>query len=55
MALARLLAFSVALLATHALPLLALPRDGLLVWWTRVLRWPVRGLLTLLRSVPETV
>lgn len=55
MALAWLLAFPAALLATRALSLSALPRGGLPAWWARALRWPVRGLLILLRSVPEIV
>ncbi|MFO6016632.1 PhnE/PtxC family ABC transporter permease, partial [Pseudomonas aeruginosa] len=37
------------------LTLSALPRGGLPAWWARALRWPVRGLLILLRSVPEIV
>ena len=53
--LAWLLAFPAALLATRALSLSALPRGGLPAWWARALRWPVRGLLILLRSVPEIV
>ncbi|MBG7393651.1 ABC transporter permease [Pseudomonas aeruginosa] len=55
MALAWLLAFPAALLATRALSLSALPRGGLPAGWARALRWPVRGLLILLRSVPEIV
>ena len=55
MTLALLLATPAALLATRALSLSALPRGGRPVWWARLLRWPVRGLLIVLRSVPEIV
>lgn len=55
MTLALLLAIPAALLATRALSLSALPRGGRPVWWARLLRWPVRGLLIVLRSVPEIV
>ncbi|UVE19124.1 ABC transporter permease [Pseudomonas sp. LS44] len=55
MALALLLAVPAALLVSRALSLSALPRGGLPVWWTRLLRWPVRALLIFLRSVPEIV
>ncbi|KAF1052925.1 MAG: Phosphate-import permease protein PhnE [Stenotrophomonas maltophilia] len=55
MALAWLIAFPCALLATRALSLSALPRGGLPAWWARALRWPVRALLVVLRSVPEIV
>ncbi|WP_374438065.1 PhnE/PtxC family ABC transporter permease [Pseudomonas panipatensis] len=55
MALAWLIAVPAALLATRALSLSALPRGGLPVWWARALRWPVRGLLIALRSIPEIV
>ncbi|SDH36680.1 PhnE/PtxC family ABC transporter permease [Pseudomonas panipatensis] len=55
MALAWLIAVPSALLATRALSLSALPRGGLPVWWARALRWPVRGLLIALRSIPEIV
>ncbi|AYC32267.1 ABC transporter permease subunit [Pseudomonas cavernae] len=55
MALALLLALPASLLVSRALSLSALPRGGLPVWWARLLRWPVRGLLIFLRSVPEIV
>ncbi|WP_069861582.1 PhnE/PtxC family ABC transporter permease [Pseudomonas citronellolis] len=55
MALAWLIAFPAALLATRALSLSALPRGGLPAWWARALRWPVRLLLIVLRSIPEIV
>ncbi|WP_371368954.1 PhnE/PtxC family ABC transporter permease [Pseudomonas sp. QL9] len=55
MALAWLIAFPASLLATRALSLSALPRGGLPAWWARALRWPVRGLLIVLRSIPEIV
>jgi phosphonate transport system permease protein len=55
LSLALLLAIPAALLATRALSLSALPRGGQPVWWARLLRWPVRSLLIVLRSVPEIV
>lgn len=44
-----------ALLATRALSRAAVHRDGLPSLAGRMLRWPVRALLILLRSVPEIV
>lgn len=55
MALAMLIAIPGALLATHALSLSGFLRDGQPNWSGQLLRWPVRGLLILLRSVPELV
>jgi phosphonate transport system permease protein len=55
MSLALLLAVPLALLATRALSISALPRGGQPAWWARALRWPVRVLLIVLRSVPEIV
>jgi len=55
MALALLLAVPCALLASRALSVSALPHGGRPSWWARALRWPVRGLLIVLRSVPEIV
>lgn len=55
MVLALLLAIPCALLATRALSLSAVERGGRPSAWGRLLRWPVRGLLILLRSVPEIV
>ncbi|CDF82872.1 ABC transporter permease [Pseudomonas knackmussii B13] len=55
MALAWLIAFPASLLATRALSLSALPRAGLPARWARALRWPVRALLIVLRSIPEIV
>ncbi|MGB4073144.1 PhnE/PtxC family ABC transporter permease [Pseudomonas sp.] len=55
MALALLLAVPAALLASRALSLSALHRHGRPAWWAQALRWPVRGLLIVLRSVPEIV
>lgn len=55
MALALLLAIPAALLATRALSVSAVERDGRPSLGGRLLRWPVRGLLILLRSVPEIV
>jgi phosphonate transport system permease protein len=55
MALALLLAIPAALLASRALSLSAVHRDGRPAWWARALRWPVRGALIVLRSVPEIV
>ncbi len=53
--LALLLALPLSLLATRALSLSALYRGGRPRWWGAVLRWPVRGSLIVLRSVPEIV
>ena len=53
--LALLLAIPASLFASRALSLSALPRGGRPVWWAQLLRWPVRGLLIVLRSVPEIV
>ncbi|KRW66433.1 phosphonate ABC transporter, permease protein PhnE [Stutzerimonas stutzeri] len=55
MTLALAVAIPCALLATRALSLSALSRDGRPAWWAQVFRWPVRGLLILLRSIPEIV
>lgn len=55
MALALLIAIPGALLASRALSLSALHRGGRPTWWAQALRWPVRGLLIVLRSVPEIV
>jgi phosphonate transport system permease protein len=53
--LALLLAIPASLFASRALSLSALPRGGRPVWWAQWLRWPVRALLIVLRSVPEIV
>ena len=55
MALALVIAFPAALLASRALSLSALYRNGKPTWWGIVGRWPVRWLLIILRSVPEIV
>lgn len=55
MALALLIAIPGALLASRALSLSAVHRGGRPAWWAQALRWPVRGLLIVLRSVPEIV
>ncbi|WP_417660133.1 PhnE/PtxC family ABC transporter permease [Pseudomonas sp.] len=55
MALALLLAIPCGLLATRALSLSAAHRNGRPAWWSLALRWPVRGVLIVLRSVPEVV
>ncbi|SFP10618.1 PhnE/PtxC family ABC transporter permease [Pseudomonas borbori] len=55
MTLALLIAIPGALLASRALSLSALYRGGRPAWWAQALRWPVRGLLIVLRSVPEIV
>ncbi|MFC0666462.1 PhnE/PtxC family ABC transporter permease [Azotobacter chroococcum] len=55
MSLALLVALPAALLASRALSLSALHRGGRPTWWGALLRWPVRGLLIVLRSVPEIV
>ncbi|MCQ4324493.1 ABC transporter permease [Stutzerimonas stutzeri] len=55
MTLALAVAMPCALLATRALSLSALSRGGRPAWWAQTLRWPVRGLLIVLRSIPEIV
>ncbi|SEJ05950.1 phosphonate transport system permease protein [Azotobacter beijerinckii] len=55
MSLALLVALPAALLASRALSLSAVHRGGRPAWWGALLRWPVRGLLIVLRSVPEIV
>ena len=55
MALALAVALPCALLATRALSVSALSRGGRPKPWAQALRWPVRGLLIVLRSVPEIV
>ncbi|WP_312254860.1 PhnE/PtxC family ABC transporter permease [Stutzerimonas nitrititolerans] len=55
MALALAVALPCALIATRALSVSALIRGGRPAWWSRAARWPVRGLLIVLRSVPEIV
>jgi phosphonate transport system permease protein len=55
MALALAVAVPCALLATRALSISALSRGGRPNGWAQALRWPVRGLLIILRSVPEIV
>ncbi|MBV7549685.1 ABC transporter permease subunit [Pseudomonas sp. PDM26] len=55
MALALLLAVPASLLASRALSLSAASRSGRPSALGRLLRWPVRGLLIFLRSVPEIV
>ncbi|MFB8829267.1 PhnE/PtxC family ABC transporter permease [Azotobacter sp. CWF10] len=55
MSLALLIALPAALLASRALSLSAVHRSGRPAWWGALLRWPVRGLLIVLRSVPEIV
>ncbi|MGO4313585.1 PhnE/PtxC family ABC transporter permease [Pseudomonas sp. KB_15] len=55
MALALLLAVPASLLASRALSLSAASRSGRPSVPGRLLRWPVRGLLIFLRSVPEIV
>jgi phosphonate transport system permease protein len=55
MALALLIAIPGALLASRALSLSAAHRGGRPDWWALALRWPVRGVLIVLRSVPEIV
>ncbi|HLA31501.1 MAG TPA: ABC transporter permease subunit [Pseudomonas sp.] len=55
MALALLLALPAALLASRALSLSAVHHGGRPAWWAQAGRWPVRGLLIVLRSVPEIV
>ncbi len=55
MALALLLAIPAGLLASRALSLSAASRGGRPKPVAQLLRWPVRGLLIFLRSVPEIV
>ncbi|MGY2339455.1 PhnE/PtxC family ABC transporter permease [Pseudomonas sp. SDO5532_S415] len=55
MTLALLLAVPASLLASRALSLSAASRAGRPSYLGRLLRWPVRGLLIFLRSVPEIV
>ena len=55
MVLALLLAVPASLLASRALSLSAASRAGHPGRWGQWLRWPVRGLLIFLRSVPEIV
>lgn len=55
MALALLIALPASLLASRALSLSALHHGGRPAWWAQALRWPVRGVLIVLRSVPEIV
>ncbi|MEL7559045.1 phosphate/phosphonate ABC transporter permease [Stutzerimonas chloritidismutans] len=55
MTLALAVAIPCALLATRALSISAVSRGGRPHWWAQALRWPARGLLILLRSVPEIV
>lgn len=55
MTLALLLAVPASLLASRALSLSAASRAGRPSVMGRLLRWPVRGLLIFLRSVPEIV
>lgn len=54
-ALALLIALPASLLASRALSLSAAHRGGRPHPWALLLRWPVRGLLIVLRSVPEIV
>jgi phosphonate transport system permease protein len=55
MALALLLAVPMGLLASRALSLSAASRNGRPGWLGQCVRWPVRGVLIFLRSVPEIV
>ncbi|MEE4698274.1 ABC transporter permease [Pseudomonas alliivorans] len=55
MALALVLAIPASLLASSALSLSAASGAGRPGWLGQCLRWPVRGLLIFLRSVPEIV
>jgi len=55
MTLALAVALPCALIATRALSISALSRGGRPHRWAQALRWPVRGLLIILRSVPEIV
>ncbi|MEX5532793.1 PhnE/PtxC family ABC transporter permease [Pseudomonas syringae] len=54
-ALALLLAVPASLLASQALSLSAASRGGRPGWLGQCLRWPARGVLIFLRSVPEIV
>lgn len=54
-ALAMLLAVPAALLVNRSLSLSALASDGRPGPWGALLRWPLRGVLIVLRSVPELV
>ncbi|KRW62295.1 PhnE/PtxC family ABC transporter permease [Pseudomonas sp. TTU2014-080ASC] len=55
MTLALLIALPVSLLASRALSLSAVHRHGRPSWLGQLLRWPARGLLIVLRSIPEIV
>jgi phosphonate transport system permease protein len=55
MSLALLIALPLALLATRSLSISALTRGGIPAWWSSTLRWPIRVVLIVLRSVPEIV
>mgnify|MGYP000715322621 CR=1 FL=1 len=55
MTMALAVAVPCSLLATRALSITALSREGRPHWWAQAVRWPVRGLLIVLRSVPEIV
>ena len=55
MTLALAVALPCALIATRALSISVLSRGGRPHRWAQALRWPVRGLLIILRSVPEIV
>lgn len=55
MALALAIALPCALIASRALSISAISRGGRPRRWAQALRWPVRGLLIILRSVPEIV
>ena len=55
MALALAVAIPCALVATRALSVSALSRGGRPRFWAQALRWPIRALLIVLRSVPEIV
>lgn len=55
MALALVLALPCALAATRVLSVSALSRSGSPGWLGKLLRWPIRALLIILRSVPELV
>ena len=55
MAIALALAVPCALLATRALSISALSRGGRPRPWAQALRWPIRTVLIVLRSVPEIV
>lgn len=55
MTLALVLAWPLSLLATRALSLSALHHGGRPAPWGALARWPARGLLIVLRSVPEVV